>query len=67
MKTLVVKIDLDSNTSMVEDYGPQSWDETKMVMDSLVEELRFYKKKPIKPRAVRLGKTRIVIVGFREP
>jgi hypothetical protein len=57
---------MDTGASLSEDCGDLTWDDAKFTMRTAQEELKFYKKKPTKPRAVRLGNTRFIIIGFRD-
>jgi hypothetical protein len=65
MKTYLLKVDMDTGASLSEDCGDLSWNDAKLTMRTVQDELKFYKKKPTKPRAVRVGSVRFIIVGFR--
>lgn len=66
MKTYLLRVDMDTGATLSEDQGDLSWDDCKFTMRMAREELEFYKKCPTKMKAVRLGNTRVIIVGFRE-
>jgi hypothetical protein len=66
MKTLIVKVNLADGTSLSQDVGDRDWEEAKSLMRNIVSEMRFFKKAPLSPKAVRLGSTRIILVAFRE-
>ncbi len=66
MKTVTVKLDLVTGSAMTRDDGELSWSECKMLMRTLCDELKFFRKRPHSPRAVRVGRIRVVLVAFED-
>ena len=64
MKTIVVKMDLDEATAIVQDNGNLSWERTLEVMKALAQEFQFFHKRATKPKAVRIGNVRVILAGF---
>jgi hypothetical protein len=66
MKTLLLKVDLVTGLCITDDLGVLTWDEAKVAMRDAQAELRFYRKRPLKPRAVRTGDIRLIVAPFME-
>ncbi len=66
LRTVVVKLDLATGSAMSQDQGEMTWAECKLLMRALCDELRFFRKKPHSPRAVRSGNARIILAVFEE-